>query len=640
MAKDNSKTGPYQPLPSLANQMGINAKSPQTNQKPVDNSISSAFSTANSGNYGFTGMPKYNVDPSKIGNPVINKAVGGLVTGIGNIAKGIWNTPVSSQTNTKVNASPFPAGYNYTAPAGVQNFIQPKTDQTTQNQTTDKPKTIDSTKKTVGANNSDATKVLQDELVKGNYMQQSDLDNGGYGVYGPKTTAAVAKRDADLKAKQNQSIGGANSTGSNASNSGATVNSDGTVNTPNNNGLIGNQNSLSTGLPGYVSTLAQGGVDTNAALAQKSQEIADAAGKAYADVGQQGARGEAGYLTTGTTPVAQGNAAIIAQNIAAQQKAISEGAQMQQTGVTQGLTAQSQTQSALNNAAGLYPEGLRYTLPVGASTGNSIIDNSISRAAQLIANGSTTADAINSTSLSTYGPLGVAGLTKLMLQYDPNWSPTASNAIAQQNMTQGSQYQGQAANLDVPLQGLIKVEPQVTSLLSQAALNPTNIPFLNESINKYKSQADPASRNALTAGMAEIQNYTSQILGNSGELTPTQVTSLTSSFDPGNFNPQQLSQFLASINNYGQARLQVLQKSSKLSYRSGMNPYSGTTANPSATSPTMSSGFSQNGITGLNLNTGTQAVVGLGSQGLVMLKDFISSASGLASNLFGAATGI
>ncbi len=90
----------------------------------------------------------------------------------------------------------------------------------------------------------------------------------------------------------------------------------------------------------------------NQEYAANAKSIADQAGQKISDIGGQGARGSAGYLSTGTSPIGEGNNAILNQSVAAQQQAVSQGANMQLQGNAQGLTAQGQEQSGYNNAAG------------------------------------------------------------------------------------------------------------------------------------------------------------------------------------------------------------------------------------------------------------------------------------------------
>lgn len=104
--------------------------------------------------------------------------------------------------------------------------------------------------------------------------------------------------------------------------------------------------------PDVLSSLATSGTK-NDALASSAQKIASEAGQKIADIGGEGARFQAGQRTTGTSPVAEGNAAVTAQTTAAAQQAVAQGANVALQGTQQGLTAQSQTQSALSSAGNL-----------------------------------------------------------------------------------------------------------------------------------------------------------------------------------------------------------------------------------------------------------------------------------------------
>lgn len=146
--------------------------------------------------------------------------------------------------------------------------------------------------------------------------------------------------------------------------------SNGTLN-PNNNLQVGTTPApVNTGTPGLfpsvISSLAGSGVQ-NTALGANAQKIAADAGQRIADVGSQGQRFIAGQKTTGTTPVAEGNAAITAQTTAAEQAAIAAGANVALQGNAQALTGQAQTQSALSNAGSL-------SQPSTAAYGQTVFD--------------------------------------------------------------------------------------------------------------------------------------------------------------------------------------------------------------------------------------------------------------------------
>lgn len=113
------------------------------------------------------------------------------------------------------------------------------------------------------------------------------------------------------------------------------------------------QTGVTQGLfPSVVSSLA-GMTKPYTDLAAKAGQIGDQYGQAIADVGGQGARFQAGQLTTGTTPVAEGNAAVTARTTAAQQTALAQGEQAALQGVSTGITANQGAASALSSAGNL-----------------------------------------------------------------------------------------------------------------------------------------------------------------------------------------------------------------------------------------------------------------------------------------------
>ncbi len=104
--------------------------------------------------------------------------------------------------------------------------------------------------------------------------------------------------------------------------------------------------------PDILSSLA--GLKSNYdALGVKAADTAADYGQKIADVGGQGARFQAGQRTTGTTPVAEGNAAVTAQTTAAQQTALAQGGQLALSGIQQQMAGQQAAASALTSAGGL-----------------------------------------------------------------------------------------------------------------------------------------------------------------------------------------------------------------------------------------------------------------------------------------------
>ncbi len=118
--------------------------------------------------------------------------------------------------------------------------------------------------------------------------------------------------------------------------------------------------------PDILSSLA--GLKSNYdALGTKAADTAASYGQQIADVGGQGARFAAGQKTTGTTPVAEGNAAVTAQTTAAQQQALAQGGNLALSGIQQQIAANQASASALTSAGGL-------AQPSTASYGQTVFD--------------------------------------------------------------------------------------------------------------------------------------------------------------------------------------------------------------------------------------------------------------------------
>lgn len=299
------------------------------------------------------------------------------------------------------------------------------------------------------------------------------------------------------------------------------------------------------------------------------------------------------------------------------------------------VTQQGQENTALNNAGSLTQPTANagfFGSPESGGlvgSGNQLLTNAVGQAIQLVQNGTAPSDPAITSLLSPFGTLGQQAFTQAQEQVsNGTYNPTAQNVSSQTNASQGATYQQQATGVSNNLASLKKVTPQITSLLNGAGLNQQDNPFYNKSINTYASQLqNPAAVASLKAGMGEIQNYVAQILGSSGDLTPTAVTQITASFDPGNFTSTQLSQFLQNVDNYGQARLQALQQTSQASYGTS-GAYSGTTATPSA-SATIPSTNSPSG-----LNTNNPVIEGLAGTAIGSLDSVLGAISGIANTVF------
>ncbi len=235
---------------------------------------------------------------------------------------------------------------------------------------------------------------------------------------------------------------------------------------------------------GLVSDTAQG----NRRYADKAQNIVDAAGQKISDIGGQGARGAAGYLTTGTSPVAEGNAAILAQTTAAQQRAVAEGANMQLAGNSQGLQAQSQEQSGYGTAANQ------------ALTGQSTAQGALGTAAgymqptsNIILRDPTTGEVIGDQNLETLAA------KQGRLSGIESGASSAASALggSQAALTQAYQ-QGQAQ-----LRAADNIEPQIVqTLISNPTLNSTPISALTNLNQWFSGQTSQPEQQVLAKQVA------------------------------------------------------------------------------------------------------------------------------------------
>lgn len=395
---------------------------------------------------------------------------------------------------------------------------------------------------------------------------------------------------------------------------------------------------------------------TNASLGQSAQQIADSAANQYQRIGQLGANALAGDLTTGTSPVASGNAAIQAQNTAALQANAINGANLELQGNNQAIAAQGQTQSGLNSAGGLASSGQNavqnalgtaagYAAPVtqfgqltnpvtgqvigaGATGNNPMLDSAVQNTLKLIQNGATQEDAIRTSGLGNFGAAGQTALASSLLG-NGSYNPTTQSATASQNASQAVSAQNQAFNLDTGLKNLDNISTTATNFLtSSGILNPTQNPNYNAAIGTYIANVkNPADALTYQSILADLNSFKSQVLSSSNQETPTALTSLVSSTDPSKLSAPQLVTYLSNLSTLGKQQLSVLQSQVKNS--SGSNPYAG--APTSVNTNLQTSPNSNNSISGDQV----KQVIGGSAINLVGgVEDLFHKVTGLAASLF------
>jgi len=409
------------------------------------------------------------------------------------------------------------------------------------------------------------------------------------------------------------------------------------------------------GAQGYTGQVADYGAK-NAATGQQAIDIAKQFGQKYADVGQAGAKFQAGQLTTGTTPVAEGNAAVTARTTAAQQSALAagesaalQGIGYQQVGFSNAANAANQAasqeyagqglqQSALGSAAGYSAPVSQFgqlTNPmtgevISPAGGNPQLNTAVSQAIQLVQNGATPEDAMAQSGISNFGLPGQQAFTQAMQQVsNGTYNPTAASAIGQQNVTQGRTYQAIAQELSNAIQTMQPIGQKLTTFIQTTGQNPATAPLVNEQIGKVNAQLYPAQAATLNAAINDIRSYAIQILGSQSGANPTDVTQGVNSFDFSKFTAKDLASFLGDLENLGMTRLSQAQSAMQAGYgtnNGGAAPAAGITA------------FDQGG-----LNSGSMTPSSMGSnlgKALVgTIAGVASKAADVAGNAVGAAEG-
>lgn len=230
-------------------------------------------------------------------------------------------------------------------------------------------------------------------------------------------------------------------------------------------------NQQASGAIGNLNATAAG----NQQYADRAKQIADAAGQQISDIGQKGARAAAGYLSTGTSPVGEGNAAILNQSTAAQQQAAAQGAEAQLAGNSQGLTAQNQQASAYNSAAG------------NALTGQSTAQNALANAASGAAphfNGYVAIDP------QTGSPVNAGGA---------NQAAFAGGQTGAAELLGGA-YQQTLANIT----GAENQANSLAQLINQGNLNPSSINLKNEGIQAIQKNLSSSDYQTLLNTLGTI----------------------------------------------------------------------------------------------------------------------------------------
>lgn len=401
-----------------------------------------------------------------------------------------------------------------------------------------------------GSTDTASVKRLQDYLVSQGAMTQAQV-NTGYGTYGPQTAAAVAKMGGQTSAPQTVAQAPAQPLA--VSNTGY-----GTA----------NSNYNPTALPGQAGSLSP----ELQALADQGKPASTPAPTGTPTTDTSGATTynantpNATYTQATPTPQAgliqqlvnQGQ--MTPEEVALRQKVgeVAQQAALQQAQLgTHATTLDMSTgrqnilaNLAQNTQANLAAQIEAYAAQRGVSA--DVLKSAAGMSAPVTLSGGQYLATPTGQQLGGGMQGGIANATK--------W------AIAQQNMAQGQNYQGQAQELSNALQAMAPLGQKLTGFMTQTGLNPAETPILNQQINKIDSQLHPDAVATMNAAISDIRSYAIQILGSQSGANPTDVTASVSSFDFGNFTPVQLNTLFKNLENMGTVRLSQAQSASQAGY--------------------------------------------------------------------------
>ena len=325
----------------------------------------------------------------------------------------------------------------------------------------------------------------------------------------------------------------------------------------------------------------------SAAIGQQAIDIAKQFGQKYADIGQESAKFQAGQLTTGTTPVAEGNAAVTARTQAAQQTALAQGQQAalqgigyQQAGLNQAATAANQAagqtytgqglqQAALETAAGYAqpaqnfpyvfdPLTRTYNAPgVGGGTnaGGGLTYNPTTDAQtfaqQVINHQIPYADALNA--LSYAGPAATALLQQAIVQGGGNLTQ-----LQAQTGVQTAQEQQVQAYRSAQQQGK-NLQAQFNDLLTTFNLNPNDLNAANIALQKIATNVSDPHYQQLSNYVNEIANMYSQILTPVGGTQTDTTRSIAASMLDATAKGTSLISTMQQLDNAAEAKIAGVQ---------------------------------------------------------------------------------
>lgn len=302
-------------------------------------------------------------------------------------------------------------------------------------------------------------------------------------------------------------------------------------------------------------------------IAAQANDIARQFGQKYADVGQQGAQFEAGQLTTGTSPVAQGNAAITAQTTAAKQSALAQGETAALQGIGYQLTGQQQAATAANAAAGQAYTGQGQTIS-GLNSAATQAAPHLGSIGQVPYNplGGTQGDI-----LGTQQPGGVQTAGNLLGQFQgyqalgaaplQGQAAGAQAVAAAPGTTQAGIYgtqQAQQAAYQSALQQGSALQGQLSDLITNLNLNPADLNVANKTIQSIAANTSDPRYHILQNYVNDIANTYSQILTPPGGSATDTTRGIATSMLDATAKGSSILQVMQSLDQAARAKIATL----------------------------------------------------------------------------------
>lgn len=320
----------------------------------------------------------------------------------------------------------------------------------------------------------------------------------------------------------------------------------------------------------------------NIPVANQAIDIAKQFGQKYADIGKQGAKFEAGQLTTGTSPVAEGNAAVTAQTTAAQQTANAQGEQAALQGIGYQLTGQQQAANAANQAAGQSYTGNAQQL--GAL--NSAVGYAQPQLGSIGQVPFSPTDLSQGAVLGSNVPGGLAGAANMLGGYNAavqnaQTVGTTNTNISSSGLSQSVDSFNKMNAVNNQFEGQAN---QLIETLTQGGLN-GSLPPANKIINSLGGNLGSPQVTALNSAFAEtVAAYTALLSSNGG--TPTAQDTQAMSALNVNSTPQQIASSLIQLRAAAKIKLDAA-KGLAEGYNSSLNsgasgPTGGATVQTSA----------------------------------------------------------